>query len=377
MTRRLTSVLLCLWLSVQFAVAATFLTQRLEKVAKAVHLQVPANIGANAQIDTILTHQGKAVRLCTNRYGEVSHIGYCLFSSELVKHYQNESLFHFVERYLLELDLRIDGKSPELRMDVDQVVLTKGSLSQLRSLTPRANFSFEMEEIHRRFYRMTWILANGAEVSMVIPADCQLIMGANQPELELLAERNLKRVEPLSEEAVMQRWAEAEGYRGEGVLILDGGAYMSRYIRGDLYLAEQANRRKPLCSKEKPLQSVSNLMLTGISDRPMPVSLTLNRYGGKRTTMQIDLKQYIAFCLQEGCLLYFGTKKLENGELKGALFAYNERFAYTHLLDVTFPLSLLSNGEGAIKCTTYVYIPLKLVDDNLFTQQFERIPIKE
>lgn len=376
MAKRVTILLLAALTMTQWCAAATFRTQRLEQLARAIHLNLPEPLGTDQRIDSATTHLGKPVRVCTNRFGEVSHIGYCLFAPELAAHYQNEPLFQFVERYLLELDLRIDGKSPDLRMDVDRVVLTKGSISLLRTLTPQANFSFDLEEIRRRFFRLTWHLESGSEVSMVVPADCQLIIGATSPEMELMAERDILRSEPMDRDAIMKRWAEVKGYRGDKMLILDGGAYMSRYIRGDLYLSEQDGQL--LFNPWQPSESVSNLMLTGLSQAAdLPVALTMNRYGGKRDQLDITLRQYISYCLGEGCVLYFGVKQKTDTELTGALFAYNARFAYTHLLDVTFPLSLLNEGTGKIQCTSWVYIPLKLLDDHLFDKQFSRMPEKQ
>ena len=369
-------ILLLLLTAQHLAAAPSYRTQRLEQIAHAIHLTLPEPLQPNAQMDSVTTHLGKPIHVCTNAFGEVSHIGYQLFAPALVEYYQNEPLFHFVERYLLELDLRIDGKSPDVRMDVDQVVLTRGSISLLRALTPQSNLSFDLEEIRRHFFRMTWRMESGSEVCMVIPADCMLIVGANSPEMELMAERDLLRAKPLDNKDIMLRWAEAKGYRGDKMLILDVGAYMSRYIRGDLYLSEENGQL--LFNPWQSTQSVTNLMLTGIGERDIPMSLTMNRYGGKRDVLDITLRQYISYCLAEGCVLYFGVKQKTDTELTGALFAYNARFAYTHLLDVTVPLSLLNEeGSGKIQSTAWVYIPLKLLDDHLFDKQFSRMPEKE
>lgn len=369
--------ILMVLLTTQLCHAQTYRTERLKQIASALSLRLPTDLKPSTDLGVVANRGGKEVYATTNAYGEVSHIGYRLFAPELAAHYQNEPLFQFIERYLLELDLRIDGKAADVRMDVDQVVFTRGTTALLRTLTPQTNFSFDMEEIRNRFYRLTWTFdPDGKEVSMVIPANCQLIIGANAIELEQMAVRDIQRAVKMAPKDILERWAEAKGFRGEHALILDGGAYMSRYIRGDLYVSETEGRNHPVCTPWQPMQSVSNLMLTGIADKEFPLALTMNRYGGKRDQMDVKLSQYIAFCLAEGCKLYFGVKKQTETELTGALFAYNQRFAYTHLLDVTFPLSLLSGqtttGER-IRCMAYVYIPTKLLDDRLFTQDFSRV----
>ena len=368
-------VTLMMLLTAQVCHAQTYRTERLRQIASALSLQLPADLKSDADLGAVANRGGKEIYATTNAYGEVSHIGYRLFAPELVAHYQNEPLFHFIERYLLELDLRIDGKTADVRMDVDQVVFTRGTTAILRTLTPTTNFSFDMEEIRNRFYRLTWTFGSeNKDVSLVIPANCQLIIGANAVELEQMAVRDIQRAVAMSRKDILGRWAEAKGFRGEHALVLDGGAYMSRYIRGDLYVSETEGRNHPICTSSQPMQSVSNLMLTGIADKEFPLALTMNRYGGKRDQLNVTLSQYIAFCLAEGCKLYFGVKKQTDTELTGALFAYNQRFAYTHLLDVTFPLSLLSGQSGErIRCMAYVYIPTKLLDDRLFTQDFSRV----
>ena len=368
-------VTLMMLLTAQACQAQTYRTERLRQIAAALSLRLPTDLKSEADLGTVANRGGKEIYATTNAYGEVSHIGYRLFAPELVAHYQNEPLFHFIERYLLELDLRIDGKTADVRMDVDQVVFTRGTTAILRTLTPTTNFSFDMEEIRNRFYRLTWTFGSeNKDVSLVIPANCQLIIGANAVELEQMAVRDIQRAVAMSRKDILGRWAEAKGFRGEHALVLDGGAYMSRYIRGDLYVSEAEGRNHPICTSSQPMQSVSNLMLTGIADKEFPLALTMNRYGGKRDQLNVTLSQYIAFCLAEGCKLYFGVKKQTDTELTGALFAYNQRFAYTHLLDVTFPLSLLSGQSGErIRCMAYVYIPTKLLDDRLFTQDFSRV----
>ena len=351
---------MALWMvvAVPLIAATTYRTERLKQIASALALRLSNDPQPGADLGTVANRNGKDIYAVTDQYGEVSHIGYRLFAPQLAE------------------------KAPDLRMDVDQVVFTRGNPALLRTLTPESNFSFDLEEIRNRFYRLTWTLGGteGREVSLVIPANCQLIMGANAIELEQLAERDILRATPFDRKTVLNRWAESEGFRGEGVLILDGGAYMSRYIRGDLYISEQLGRDHPVCTLWQPIQSVSNLMLTGIGPGIYPLALTMNRYGGKRDLLDVTLSQYIAFCLSEGCKLYFGVKQKNDTAVTGALFAYNAKYAYTHLLDVTFPISLLGDKPAEnerIRCTAYVYIPLKLLDDKLFTQDFSRITLKE
>lgn len=44
--------------------------------------------------------------------------------------------------------------------------------------------------------------------------------------------------------------------------------------------------------------------------------------------------------------------------MTGTLFAYNEKYAYTHMLSATIPLKILEGKSGQITGHAYIYIPL-------------------
>lgn len=88
-----------------------------------------------------------------------------------------------MERYLLELDLRLDGKDAALRMDVDQVVVTKGSLQMLHQLNHQISLQVNIDEMTHKMYRLDLDMG-GKVMTVVIPADNQLLFGGNLIELE-------------------------------------------------------------------------------------------------------------------------------------------------------------------------------------------------
>ena len=119
----------------QWCVATSFRLPLLAKIAEAVHLQVADSIlTPSTEIENVFSYNGRNLYLRTDAFGEVSQIGYRLFPIYIREKYKGIPIFDFLERYLLELDLRLDGKDAALRMDVDQVVVTKGSLQMLHQL---------------------------------------------------------------------------------------------------------------------------------------------------------------------------------------------------------------------------------------------------
>lgn len=356
-------------MAVSVCAATPFKTSLLERMARTAGIVIPDSLSANADLDSVAVVRGKEVHLCTNSLGQVSHIGYRLFNKDLMAFYKNHPVFHFVERYLLELDLGLDQRGTVLRMHVDQVKLVTGTLNQLRKVTPQMDLSFSVEEIVRKIYRLTWAY-DGEKVVMTIPAHAQLILGANAIELEDIFYRQLPKMFALTGDEVIQDWSSENVIRAGDYLIVSGGIYMSNQVRGDIYLADQAGKRRLFCSPESPSRSISNIMLTGIFNRDLPLKLALNRYGNKVDSLSVTLQQYIAYCKNECCKLYFGIKRCTDTTLEGTLFAYQEDLAYTHMLSVDIPLAILRDEEAVINATAYVYIPLGHIADQYFKQEF-------
>ena len=119
----------------QQGVANTFRTTLLERMAMAIGI-VSSELPANSDMDSVAVVKNKPIHVRTNAWGDVVHIGYSMFNSELVAHYHNPYIFDFIERYLLELDLGLDKRDIETRMRIDCVTMVKGRLWQLRSVTP-------------------------------------------------------------------------------------------------------------------------------------------------------------------------------------------------------------------------------------------------
>lgn len=368
--RRFFIIVVVLVLAAYIDAATPYHTDRLHRIATALNISVSDYLSVNAEIDSVAVYNKRNIHIKTNTFGEISHIGYNMFSSEMHALYDNATLLDFVERYLLELDLVLDGKNVETRMSVDQVSLVKGKMSTLYSITPNTDFSFMVENLKRHFYKLTWIISNGEEVCLSIPADCQLIIGANAIELEYIAEREIQRMIAITDDALLPDWSNAKMYRSGDLLIVDGGSYMNRMIRGDLYLTEQEGEPRLLCSPYSPNRSISNIMLTGIFKRELPMNLTINKYGNKKVSLDITLQQFISFCQTEKCKLYFGIKAVQKDVLSGTLFAYNEDLGYTHMLSVQFPLKNLQEENQPILSIAYVYIPLKNIDDKYFNQNY-------
>jgi len=366
MIRKLTIVLLVL--VAQVCAATSFYTARLSKIALAVGVTIPDTIGKNANNDTAYTYKEKPLRIRTNAFGDVSHIGYKLFNNDLMNAYGDSPVFDFMERYLLELDLLLDGKSLQERLDVDNVVITKGNISLLRMVNETTPFSIEY--LKRRGYRVTWTV-KGKPVTVAFQADCQLIKGCNSIEMDSILVRELPKYQSLKDETVLEGWKKAKISISDSARILDNGKYLSNLISSKLYYRNYHGKEELVCARRSPARSVNNIMLTGIFRNAISLNLLVDKYGYKTDSLFVTLQQFVSFCRAEGCKLYMGIKTMSDKSLDGTLFILNEPLAYNHVLSFRFPMCLLQGKDDVIEAKLYPYIPLQNVEEKYFTENLK------
>lgn len=361
-------VILFLVCAASISAATPFRTPRLEKMAQILHLSLPDELAVDAETDSMAIVNGKDIYLRTNAFGDVSHIGYRLFANVLKESFSDSPVFDFVERYLLEIDLGDEDMSALERLDVDHVQFVSGTCDILREITPETDLSFSLDVLARKKYRIT-MKFDAKEVCLVFPANNQLLTGTNLIDLENMLQRDMQRVIAVTSDDVIEDWSEVTVSHADSLLYVEGETHISPMIRSNLYLTETNGHRKILIDSKSPSRSVSNIVLTGLFDKLIPLHMVIDRYGGNDESIDITLQQFVAYCKLEGCKMFFGIKSLTDDTLTGTLFAYNEQLSYDHMLSIVFPLSILKGEDGNILGKLYSYIPLNDVPDKFFNNK--------
>ena len=348
------------------SIAIPFHTKELQQIAASLALELPRAMPADSNNDSTWTYNGKMLRVCTNRFGEVSHIGYRLFGNETLRAQGSLYVLTFIERFFLALDLTRNLEEKLRKLELSNVVILKGELSQIKNidaLTP-----FNIEYIVRRGYRATWTMGDNQRLSISFPADCQLLLGCNAIELEEMIGRDLRR-QKVATDDMLAPWADAKETLTKDTKILDLGDYLSPLIGSKLYMTRQADGGWQVeQSSQNKTRSVCNTMLTGGIERDLPMQLVLDKYGHKADTYNISLQQFLTYCRKEQCRIYIGIKKIMPEMIEGTLFVTDEALAYNHVLSFSFPITLLETEVGKIRARLYAYIPLQNVTEKFFEQ---------
>ena len=342
----------------------SFYVQNLATIHQLLHLNLPSQLEPGVDNDTTWTYMNHPLRVCTNRYGDVSHIGYKLFHPDIVQSYPLRPVLDFIERYALEYDLTRQFAYKEIDENQFYVDFRQGNVSLLKHVKPEEPVSIQEEE-HCGF-----VVNCGSgkhQIEVFIPYDYQLLVGTNAVELEQVIERDLERVPfRLIGDELPTRWEKATRYTADDKACVSKGSFLNDLIRSDLYLDKKDNRYHVSTDTSNLVHYVGNLLLTGCAAQPLPLIVTLNKYGYTHTEVSITLQQYLDYCQAEGCELYVGFKQVTADSLSATLFAYHPKLKYNHMLSVEVPVALIERGEGSIRGKLYAYTPLQKISRELF-----------
>lgn len=332
MKRSLLYILMCLSLALQASAQSFFRTAELERLATELELEVQS-------LPEGYSHpQTKDLTLTVHKTeGTVDHIGRQLFSDH-VRARGRIPVLNFLERYFLQLKYPPQVKTASMMVRDDEFFFVKGSLATIDKLLPTDNFSFSNDRHH---YQASWSRNGKTLLSVYFPVEYELISGENKIE----AENNL--MGDIQRTQVSDSCSTLNGQ--------NGATYLSEFFSSRIYIDEDSTL---VISGRSPFQSASNIMLSLRAAEGFQLKITQVSYGFKRNVFTVPLQQWIAFCRNSGCELYFGVEDIsEEGDVQAVVLAVNELENYNHVLSVQIPADMIAQRQGTVNGRLYPFIP--------------------
>lgn len=275
----------------------------------------------------------------------IDHVGMRVFSSDLRK-LDNSPIFDFLERYFLQLKYPPVVKTAQNMIRDDQFNFIKGSIHTINELQPTDEFSYHFDR-HR--YTASWT-RNGKDIlSVSFPVEYELISGENKIEAENHLAFDIQKT--------------PEKANGRNARRISDNQYITSDFSNRLYYIDG----ELVASEYHPAESAANMMLSTEASGEYRLHLTQISYGFKKTEFEVPLKQWITFCENSGCQLYFGIEDFDGSEFVDAVvIAVNSTENYNHVLTVKIPTEAIANQQGVIHARMYPYVPTHNVA-NLFS----------
>lgn len=264
----------------------------------------------------------------------VSHIGWQLFSKE-ARESGNAPVLDFLERYFLQLNYPPKDMSARQMLSDDQFRFLKGSLSTVSDIQPTDAFGFSYD---KRKYVATWNRNGQPMLSVSFPVEYELISGENKIE----AENNLM--------------ADIKNTKMDNVKPRQ--AYDVHYINDKFSNKIYKKKGELLFSERHPAETVSNMLLSMDAKGEYTINMTQLSYGFRKVVFDVPLRQWIAFCQNNGCQLYVGIEDINaDGDVSAVVIAVNEAENYNHVLTVTIPSESIQAQKGTLEARLYPYVP--------------------
>ena len=344
--------------SCSFVCGATrFSTLKLEAIASS--LSLPGLDTLSIGEYSHFSYKSHPLTIRINRWNEVEHIGLKLFNSS-VKNGRPLSVYDFIERYLLELDLTKETEE-SIRIGLNRVSFLTGNSKTIFDFDGTEDFEYYLEAF--RTCHATW-KRNGENVLVIdFELDYQMLSGCDIVELERNYLKKIKNYEALP----TNDFHDFDFPEKEKYYIVQGATFMLNAIRNDLYFKKEETWFL-LSDTLKPVQSISNTMISRNVIGDYDLSVTFDLYGYKVEQTIVKLDNWLGLCEEEGCIAYFGLKEKLIDGYTGTVFMVNENCGYMHMLSVKFSMETLRKKKGNIEGRLLVYVPLHNVSERFFYQ---------
>lgn len=265
----------------------------------------------------------------------IDHIGLQLFSDEL-RLLESSPILDFLERYFLQLKFPPAFKTASNMIRDDELCFLTGTLATINDVRPSDGFSYSCDK-HR--YLATWNRDERVLLSVSFPVEYGLISGENKIEAE---DHLLDDILKASLDHRKDKPAQDEHYLND--------SFVSRlyYAGGEL-----------ISDSRHPVETVANMMLSTKALGDYAMQITQICYGFQKKVFQVPLRQWIAFCKDNGCQLYFGVEGFgSHGEVNAVVLAVNHAENYNHVLSFSVPTDVIESRQGVIDARLYPYVPM-------------------
>ena len=358
------------------ALAQTFTAPHLEKAAQKLKLDsLDLRADSLPQVKTI-DKNGQSIILRFSSKGEVEHIGIPLFASE-VRLLQPSPVYDFLEYATLNKLFKVEDNTLKL----DEVKFIKGSWNQLPGILSKSD-GFTILNHNDKHYEVDWLKDSQPVVVMQFPINYELLANSEREEMEKRFVKELRAYSNHTPLSPKLDTGKLQSTDNPDVLVQKGQTYLIPAINDNRYVtvasetdttahdtvAHEVLRYRLIFDRHNALESLSNLMVEPDMDVDNDsIRLQVKYYNYKRDTLKVSVRNFLSYCVKEGCTPYFGIDEAEGNSITGSLFLVNKASGYVHIMNVSCDTGNLFSGNALIDATMFMFTPTSNVR-NLFAE---------
>ena len=342
-----------------------FRTMALQRIAEKLGVsEFAATLAADSTAYMTMV-DGLSVVIRTDTDGQVAHIGIFLFDKDMRKEFPSP-VYDCLEHAVLDRVLALS----EDDLLFQKIALLKGSWQQLASLQPSESRTISVSIVNEKYFMITWQTDGIEIVSVAIPIDYELLACSSRREMELIfarevtVDRLLKRPPYNFVEDLLQK------YDKDNLYVIPKDTFLTAKLTRNTYyrmttvtqqvdtITYEEERMGILVDRNYPGETMANLLVSNdpqLPDAVMDIEFQLSNYAKK--TVSVTLRQWMAYCLCQGCIPYFIYNTTQEGIVTGSLLMRNRTENYNHLVNLSCNLDDLVSDVPLFEGKAYLYIP--------------------
>ena len=288
--------------------------------------------------------------------------GLRLFSAEMyeVATHQQSVVMHFLERYFQSLQ-RQDQGMIQTRLSDDKVFFRQGSIRDLSAVSDTMPFTMSLVDRH---YEVSWMRNSSPFVSIVFPAQYDLLFGMNQEQ----AQRSLKDSilaaphSPLVRQGGMERQqllppSGEAGWGLDSIYSTVPEIFELESLNNATYYYKEGTDYIPVFDEQHLSYSAANLFHALIPDRDYRMHVEQSVYGMQTVSYMLYLSQWLNYCAYWNMEVFFAVEEEREDGMLCLIIARNSEFSFNHLLSVVVPDKFITDPNAVLKARITPYIP--------------------
>ena len=271
--------------------------------------------------------------------------------------YPQRVVMEFVERYFGKDLPAVRQTTREHKMADDKVYFRKGKPSDLYQVCDTMPFSICLLD---RYYEVNWMKAEEPFVTIVFPAQYDLLLGLQKDEALkqfkesiLAAPQRTEEIKALSDlEQVNDFLYQSKGDTLELASLTDA-----------LYYNKVREEYHTVFDNDHLAYSAANLFhgLIPAADYRMYVEQSV--YGMTAINYSIMLSQWLNYCAEWGLKVFFAVEEEREDGILAIVIAQSKELGYHHLLSVVIPDKFIDDQNTVLKVRMTPYIPVHNLKD--------------
>ena len=271
--------------------------------------------------------------------------------------------YRFVERLATAYDQgEMQGKPVETFMKEEKIAFLQGGFSQLKAALADTAAAMELTLVDGKRYAASFFRGGQRTVTLSYPASYQLILGTTLMAAEdrLFDEVWSTPLPKAEERQVAEELLQQVGT--SAVYLLAGSSYVLPELNTNrYYVRNEQGKFELLYSEDLPLETMANLATGTDIEHQLMLDIRMVKYGYRTESTTLPLRQWVAFCTNQGCTPFFGVISSEEGKVVCELVMQNEALGYAHVMKFEFNPAILADRKGNMSARLNSYIPISNV----------------